>query len=84
MGAIGGPPRPVPDVGCRQWFNLHILSSGKSAFCCIDSDGRHGIGDAQSEHVINEIYNHPDKVKLRSAIASRLDVTACQFCSMLP
>lgn len=84
MGAIPGTLSPVPDVGCRQWFNLHLLSSGKSAFCCVDSDGRHGIGDARSEHVIHEIYNHPDKRKLRSAIASRLKVRACQLCPMLP
>jgi hypothetical protein len=84
MGAIPGPLSPVPDVGCRQWFNLHLLSSGKSAFCCVDSDGRNGIGDARSEHVIHEIYNHPDKRKLRSAIASRLEVKACQVCPMLP
>jgi hypothetical protein len=45
MGAIPGPLNPVPDLGCRQWLNLHLLSSGKSAFCCVDSDGRNGVGD---------------------------------------
>jgi len=46
MGAVPAPVGAVPDVGCRQWFELHLLANGKAAFCCIDADARHGVGDA--------------------------------------
>src|SRR5262249_48971248 len=74
----------VPPVGCRQWFQLHFLSNGKSAFCCVDSDGRYGSGDASSQHAIHEIYNAADKRALRMHLPSRLDVRECRTCPMLP
>ena len=84
MGAVSTPTGPVPDVGCRQWFQLHFLSNGRSAFCCVDSDGRHGVGDAKTQHVIHEVYNHSAVRSLRLKTLSRLDVAACQDCAMLP
>lgn len=83
MGAIRTIAGPTPDVGCRQWFQLHLLSSGKSAFCCVDSDGKYGIGDAWEQHVIHDIYDHPDKKRLRAEVLSRLQVSECRCCSML-
>ena len=74
----------VPAVGCRQWFQLHFLSNGKSAFCCVDSDGRYGSGDVSSQHAIHEIYNAPDKRAMRLQLPSRLDVRECRACPMLP
>jgi hypothetical protein len=84
MGVVAAETGPVPDVGCRQWFQLHVLSNGKAAFCCIDSDGRHGTGDARTQHVIHEVYNHPARRSLRSDVLSRREVRACQTCTMLP
>ena len=85
MGAVPNTAAsPVPDVGCRQWFQLNFLSNGKSAFCCIDSDGRHGVGDARTQHAIHEIYNHPYKRDLRVRTLSRLEVGVCRTCTMLP
>lgn len=84
MGAVATATGPVPDIGCRQWFQLHFLSNGKSAFCCVDSDGRHGVGHAKTQHVIHEVYNDPTARNLRLKILSRLDVAACQNCAMLP
>ena len=85
MGAVPNTAAsPVPDVGCRQWFQLNFLSNGKSAFCCIDSDGRHGVGDARTQHAIHEIYNHPYKRDLRVRTLSRLEVGVCRTCTLLP
>lgn len=85
MGAVPNiAASPVPDVGCRQWFQLHFLSNGKSAFCCIDSDGRHGVGDARTQHAIHEIYNHPYKRDRRVRTLSRLEVGVCRTCTLLP
>ena len=83
MGAVPGNLGGVPDVGCTQWFKLHLLANGRSAFCCIDSDGSHGQGDAASQHVIHEIYNHPSRRILRVQQFSRLDVAVCRPCTML-
>ena len=63
---------------------LHLLSNGKHAFCCIDSDGAHGAGDAGSQHVIHEIYNHPRHRGLREELPSRRRVSTCSLCPMLP
>jgi hypothetical protein len=84
MGTIPIQLSPVPNVGCRQWFQLHFLSNGREAFCCVDSDGRHGMGDAQTQHVIHEVYNHKERRRLRTEVLSRLEVRACHGCPMLP
>ena len=84
LGMVRTIIEPAPDVACRQWFNLNLLSNGKEAFCCIDSDGRFGSGNAESQHVIHEIYNHPLKRKLRKELPSRRQVTVCRTCPMLP
>jgi Radical SAM superfamily len=84
MGAVRTPIGPAPDVGCRQWFQLHVLANGRASFCGLDSDARHGIGDAYSQHLIHEIYNHPERRRLRTDVLSRLAVSACRGCSMVP
>jgi hypothetical protein len=84
LGTIEGDLTAAPDAGCRQWFELHILTNGRAAFCCIDADGRHGAGDARHEHVIHEIYNHPARKHLRKQVDSRRQVNLCQTCPMLP
>jgi hypothetical protein len=84
MGATPPPPGYVPDVPCRQWFQVHVLPDGSSPFCCIDSDARNGFGNAETHHVIHELYNHPLKKKLRSQIPSRLSLDQCRQCTMLP
>jgi hypothetical protein len=84
MGAVRMAVSPTPDVGCRQWFQLHILANGRASFCGLDSDGRHGIGNAYGQHVIHEIYNHPERRRLRTDVLSRLAVSACHGCPMVP
>jgi hypothetical protein len=84
LGAVPTQLGVAPDIGCRQWFQLHLLSNGKHAFCCIDSDGGHGEGDARHQHAIHEIYNHPHHRKLREELPSRRGVSTCAFCPMLP
>jgi hypothetical protein len=84
LGAVPTQIGVAPDVGCRQWFQLHLLSNGRHAFCCIDSDGGHGTGDARHQHVIHEIYNHPQHRSLREELPSRRRVSTCSLCPMLP
>ena len=84
LGAINIRIGNVPNVGCRQWFQLHLLSDGREAFCCIDSDGRYGTGDANYQHIIHDIYKSPLRRRLRTEIISRREVETCQHCPMLP
>lgn len=69
----------APDAGCVQWFSLHILSDGNSAFCCIDGHGadrRYSI----AKHGLLDIYNDPFKRRLRETVISRHDVPGCSTC----
>ena len=84
LGAVRAPTGPAPDVGCRQWFELHVLADGKEAFCCIDSDGRYGGGSVESRHVIHEVYGHPARRSLRGELPSRRQVRICEGCPLLP
>lgn len=72
----------VPDLGCRQWFMLHFLATGKEAFCCIDSEGIYGQGDANLENVI-DVYNKPHKKRMRQERLSRGTDIICSKCSAL-
>jgi hypothetical protein len=83
MGAVDTLVGFAPNVGCRQWFQLHLLANGKEAFCCIDSNGTYGRGNAESHHVIHEIYNRRDRRQLRCEALSRLTIPQCASCSML-
>lgn len=73
----------VPDVGCLQWFELHILANGSDAFCCTDSEGEYGVGNAAKNNVVRDIYNHPSRRKLRDAMPSRRIIAGCESCSAL-
>jgi hypothetical protein len=84
LGVIQGDFAAAPDVGCRQWFQLHVLANAKVAFCCFDAEGKYAIGDARTHHVIHEIYNHPARRTLRGEINSRRTVDLCKACSVLP
>lgn len=69
----------APDAGCAQWFSLHILADGQSAFCCIDGEGAaDGMDSAQFS--LSEIYNAPAKRRLREQIVSRRAVPGCATC----
>lgn len=70
---------PAPVAGCRQWFGLHFLASGKDAFCCIDHDAQYGYGNAANAHVL-ELYNHPKRRALRERILMRQEVDLCAGC----
>jgi sulfatase maturation enzyme AslB (radical SAM superfamily) len=82
MGAVNTLVSPVPQVGCGQWFNLNILADGKVAFCCIDSEGRFGAGNAKEEHIL-ELYNRPARRRLREALRTRSEIAECGGCSLL-
>lgn len=71
-----------PDAGCTQWFKVNILSNGKAAYCSIDSEGSHGIGDVTKE-TITDIYMHASKIALRKSGISRKLNKLCSSCSLL-
>lgn len=73
----------VPDVGCKQWFQLHILANGQEAFCCIDAEGKFAFGrNVNSNHVL-DIYNSPERLAIRKSIQSRKELNLCANCTML-
>lgn len=74
---------PVPDSGCQQWFTLSFLASGQQTFCCLDSTGQFGSKKNIRDHHLLEIYNLPERLKLRENILSRKQVGICSNCSLL-
>jgi hypothetical protein len=82
MGAVNTPVSPFPPVGCGQWFNINILADGKAAFCCVDSEGRFGSGNAAEEHIL-EIYNRPARRRLREELRNRSEIAECAGCPLL-
>lgn len=82
IGAVNTLVSPVPQVACGQWFNINILSGGSVAFCCIDSDGQWGTGDANRSHIL-EIYNQPARRSLREKLCNRSQIEQCRNCSLL-
>lgn len=71
----------IPNLGCAQWFQLHILANGRDAFCCTDSDGSGGVGNASTQHVVHDIYNNPERIALREMLPSRQKVAKCMGCA---
>lgn len=82
MGKLPPSSDIVPDAACTQWFKVHILSDGKEAFCCIDSEGAYGSGTIYDQHLL-EIYNHQYKKMLRTSLISRNKVSQCKNCPLL-
>ena len=76
------PVGSIPAVGCAQWFQLNFLADGRCAFCCIDSDGHHGTGNAADSHVL-DIYNSPERRRLRERSQARKDIDICAGCNAL-
>src|SRR6185369_7884552 len=56
LGYTDAQKTEVPDTPCSRWFELSITATGKSALCCMDGTGEHGIGDASNQTLL-EIYN---------------------------
>lgn len=69
----------APDAGCLQWFSLHILATGASAFCCIDGSGL-VEGSHIDEQSLFDIYNHAGKRNARAALMSRKAMKGCATC----
>jgi len=82
IGAVNTLVSPVPQVGCGQWFNLNVLADGKVAFCCIDSEGKWVLGDANQQHIL-DIYNQPERRALREGLPNRMQLSQCASCSLL-
>lgn len=75
--------KSIPNIGCSQWFKLHLLASGREAFCCIDAEGKWGKGDARDTHAL-DIYNTSERRALRvSRISRKAEGVLCTSCSLL-
>jgi hypothetical protein len=71
----------VPPTGCARWYEVSIMASGKVALCCMDGEGRHVIGDVNTQTVL-EVYNSPGYRKMRQFTFSRKAAAApCETCA---
>jgi hypothetical protein len=61
---------------------LHFLANSKEVFCCIDSEGNYGEGNAHLENAL-DIYNKPYKKRMRMEKLSREKNHLCSKCSAL-
>ena len=75
-----GKNRRVPSGGCWRWYEISIMASGKVALCCMDGEGKHVIGDVNTQSVL-EVYNAPAYRKMRQFTFSRKAAAApCDTC----
>lgn len=81
-GSVDTTPSIVPDIGCYQWFTVGFYADGTDPFCVMDADGRYRHGDIRTQHLL-EIYNHPDRQRLRSHVTNRKDVDYCRRCPLM-
>jgi Iron-sulfur cluster-binding domain len=81
-GQVATIPSPVPEVGCFQWFTMGFYADGTDPFCVMDAEGRFRHGDIRKQHLL-EIYNHPDRRKLRELVTNRKDVDYCRECPLM-
>ena len=59
---------------------MHSVRRGKVALCCMDGEGKHVIGDVNTQTVL-EIYNAPAYRKMRQFTFSRKAAAApCDTC----
>ncbi len=78
-----GAGRPVPGTGCWRWFEISIMASGKVALCCMDGEGKHVIGDVNTQTVLG-VYNSPGYRKMRKYTFPRKAAAApCDTCVYL-
>src|SRR5262249_9541701 len=71
----------VPPTGCGRWYEVSIMASGKVALCCMDGEGKHVIGDVNTQTVL-EVYNSPGYRKMRQFTSSRKAAAApCDTCA---
>ena len=82
LGLVEQTQSPVPDVGCSQWYKLHILADGREAYCCIDAEGRWANSNARDISLL-DIYNQPVRRKQRLASLSRRGMEICGRCPLL-
>ncbi len=71
----------TPDIGCAKWFQIHICSDGKVAFCCLDANGDLGKYNVKDESIL-EIYNKPELRQLRVENQSRVGHPICGGCTL--
>jgi radical SAM protein with 4Fe4S-binding SPASM domain len=72
--------RRVPGTGCFRWYELSIMASGKVALCCMDGEGKHVIGDVNTQSAL-DVYNSPAYRKMRQYTFTRKAAAApCDSC----
>lgn len=77
--STGFEKRVLP-TACIRWYELSIMASGKVALCCMDGEGKHVIGDTNTQAVL-DIYRSPEYRKLRQYSFSRLAAASpCNEC----
>ena len=82
MGLVPQPGALIPDLGCTQWYKLHILADGRDAYCCIDAEGQWSTANAQQTSLL-DIYNQPARRRLRLDRSSRQHMPICGQCPLL-
>ena len=45
----------IPDTNCGRWWELSIMANGIASLCCMDGEGKYGMGDTNNETLL-EIY----------------------------
>lgn len=77
-----GAMQAAPDLPCLQWFHMSIMVNGKVVLCCSDGVGEHVVGDVSKQSLL-DVYNAPAFRRYREGVASRLETSPCNKCTVL-
>lgn len=82
LGFTDSQVTEVPDAPCSRWFELSVMANGVVSLCCMDSEGKHAIGDVKSQTLL-EVYNSPHWRERREKLLSRRSdaLSPCNTCT---
>ena len=74
---------PVPSFPCEHVTRVDILSNGLATLCCMDTEGKFGLGDARKESIL-DIYNGPRARTYRDMhrTGRRKQIPPCGTCNL--
>jgi MoaA/NifB/PqqE/SkfB family radical SAM enzyme len=76
-------PLPVPSYACEHITRLDIMSSGKTALCCMDQEGAYSLGDVNNQSVL-EVFRGEESRRYQDMHRNgrRTEIAPCGTCNL--
>jgi hypothetical protein len=73
----------VPSYACEHITRLDIMSSGKTALCCMDQEGAYSLGDVNNQSVL-EVFRGAESRRYQEMHRNgrRTEIAPCGTCNL--